>query len=102
MNLNEKQVSMTNELLSDTITIREKLENSKTYNSYKESYIKILRSMEKVLSNQPLDVDKLQKDKFGIFRLVTDGTGNDPIEQELMSFLEKIALLLQMIKETSS
>jgi hypothetical protein len=102
MNQNEEQASMTKELLSDAITLREKLENSNTYNSYKGSYIKILRSMENILSTQPLDIEELQQDKYGIFRLVTDGPGTDPIEQELMSFLEKIALLLRMIKETST
>jgi len=80
MKQNEKQVSMTKELLSEATALREKLENSKTYNSYKGSYIKILQSMENVLSSQPLDIKGLQEEKFGIFRLVTDGPRTDPIE----------------------
>ena len=85
MNANEKQILMTKDLLIKTIELREKIENYKKYDSYKESYIKILRDIEKVLSSQPLNLDRLGKDEFGIFRLVTDGPGDNPIEQELLS-----------------
>ena len=54
--------------------------------------------MEKVLSSQPLDLDRLGKDEFGIFRLVTDGPGDSVIEQELLSLLKKFHLFRQAIK----
>ena len=65
-----------------------------------ECYIKILRDMEKVLSSQPLDLDRLGKDEFGIFRLVTDGPGDSPIEQELMSLLKDFHLFRQVNQRT--
>ena len=98
MNTNEKQISMTKDLLIDTVELRKKIEDYTKYNSYKESYIKILLDMEKVLSSQPLDLDRLGKDEFGIFRLVTDGSGDSPIEQELLSLLKNLHLFRQEIK----
>ena len=95
---NEKQISMIKDLLIDTVELRKKIEDYKKYDSYKESYIKILQDIEKVLSSQPLDLDRLGKDEFGIFRLVTDGPGDSPIEQELKSLLKKIYLFRQEIK----
>lgn len=87
-------------ILAQTVELIKMIEDSKEHDSYKESYIKMLRDIEKVLSGEPLDLDKLSKDEFGIFRLVTDGSGDSPIEQELMSFLQKIYLFRQTLKET--
>jgi hypothetical protein len=99
MNAKEKQILMTKDLLIYTVELREKIENYKKHDSYKQSYIKILRDIEKILSSQPLDLDRLGKDEFGIFRLVTDGPGDSPIEQELMFLLKNFHLFRQVIKE---
>ena len=60
--------------------------------------------IEKILSSQPLDLDKLGKDEFGIFRMVTDSSSleNGAIGKELMSLLNNFYLFRQTVKKIST
>lgn len=104
MSTNKKQNLMTKELLKTTVELRKKMENHQEYISYKKDLIKILTDIEKKLTNEPLDFDKLGKDEFGIFRLVTDSSRleHSAIGKELMSLLGELYIFRQAIKEVST
>lgn len=104
MDANEKQGAMINELLKHTIELRRTIENSAEHISYKSGLIKVLMDIEKILSSQPLDLDKLGKDEFGIFRMVTDSSSleNGAIGKELMSLLNNFYLFRQTVKKIST
>jgi hypothetical protein len=100
MNTNEKQTSMAKVLLANAIELREKIENLQEL-PYRSGLLKALIDIEKILSNQPLDLDRLSKDEFGIFRMVTDNSSleESSIGKELMSLLKKLHLFRQAIKK---
>lgn len=82
---------MTKDLLTNTVELRNKIDNHSEQLPYKSGLLKTLIDIEKVLSNQPLDLDKLGNDEFGIFRMVTDNLSleDGSIGEELLSFLKK-------------
>ncbi|MBE0669348.1 MAG: hypothetical protein IH588_02065 [Anaerolineales bacterium] len=100
MDANEKQVLITNELLKKIVKLRKRMENHPEHMPYKRDLVRILVDIEKILSSQPLDLDKLSKDKFGIFRMVTDSSSleRSAIGKELMSLLNELYLFLQTTK----
>ena len=101
MNTNEKQISMTKDLLIDTVELRKKIDNHSDQLPYKSGLLKTLVDIEKVLSSEPLDLDRLGKDEFGIFRMVTDNSSleDSAIGKELLALLKKFHLFRQAIKE---
>jgi hypothetical protein len=101
MNTNEKKISMTKDMLIDTVELRKKIDNSSEQSPYRSGLLKTLIDIESVLSTQPLDLDRLSKDEFGIFRMVTDNSSleDSSIGKELLSLLKKFHLFRQVIKE---
>ncbi|MBE0669352.1 MAG: hypothetical protein IH588_02085 [Anaerolineales bacterium] len=100
MDANEKQVLMTNELFKKIVELRKKMENYPEHIPYKRDLVSVLIDIEKILTSQPLDLDKLSKDKFGIFRMVTDSSSleRSAIGKELISLLNDLYFFLQLIK----
>jgi len=98
MDNKQKQIFLIENLLSHTITLRKKIEVSNKHIPYMKSYLKILINIEETLSNQPLDLDRLRRDKFGIFRIV-DGFADNPIEKEMMELHDEIFDLLKLSKD---
>lgn len=98
----KKQISITEDLLINTVELRKKLENHPEQIPYKRGLIKTLLDIERVLSSQPLDLDRLGKDEFGIFRMVTDSSSleDSSTGKELMSFLKKFYYFRQVIKKS--
>ena len=86
---NEKN-SMTKDLLIDTVDLRNKIDTYSEQLPYKSGLLKTLIDIEEVLSTQPLDLDRLGKDEFGIFRMVTDNSSleDSSIGKELLSLLK--------------
>jgi hypothetical protein len=101
MNANEKQISMTEDLLTNIVELRKKIDSYPEQIPYRSGLIKTLIDIEKVLSSQPLNLDRLSKDEFGIFRMVTDNSSLEDsfIGKELMSILKKFYHFRQVIKE---
>ena len=91
----EKQILMTKDLLVHAIALRKEIEGLEKQIPNGRGYVKTLLDIEKALSSQPLDLDRLRRDKFGIFRMV-DGSANTPIEQKLMLLHEEIYNLLKV------
>jgi hypothetical protein len=100
MNQTEKQTSMTKALLANAVELRKKIDNHPEL-PYRSGLLKTLIDIEKILSSQPLDLDELSEDEFGIFRMVTDNSSleNNDIGKELMSLLKDFHLFRQAIKE---
>jgi len=98
----KKYLLITKDLMTNTAELRRKLEGQPEHISYKKSLLKILTEMEELLSEQPIDLDKLGKAEFGIFRTVTDSESleESPIGKELMSYLKEFYLLRQAIEES--
>lgn len=98
----KKQISMmTKHLLLHTFALRKRIESHESQIPYREGFVKTLLDIERVLSSQPLDIDRLRLDCFGIFRMV-DGFADTPIEQELMLLHDEIDNLLKAIKEINN
>ena len=89
MNSTDRE-EMISKLLLKTLAIREKIENSTGHVSYKSGLVKTLMDMESLLSTSPLDLKKLEKDEFGIYRIVTYSSSleNSQIGQDLLSLLD--------------
>jgi hypothetical protein len=85
-------------LLSHTVSFREKIQGSDEQIPHKNGFIKILLDLEEALSGQLLDLNRLRRDKFGIFRLV-DGISSTPSEQEIMLLHEEIHELIKVTSE---
>jgi hypothetical protein len=100
MNTSDKQKEIISQLLLKTIVIREKIENSTGHVSYKNGLVKTLVDIESLLSTSPLDLKKLEKDEFGIFRIVTDSSSleSSHIGQELLSLLDGFNALHESLK----
>jgi hypothetical protein len=100
MNQNEKQTSMIKVLLANAVELRTKIDSHPEL-PYRSGLLKTLIDIEKILSSQPLDLDELSEDEFGIFRMVTDNSSleNSDIGKELMSLLKDFHLFRQAIKE---
>jgi hypothetical protein len=100
MNQNEKQTSMTKVLLANAVELRKEIDSHPEL-PYRSGLLKTLIDIEMILSNQPLDLDRLSKDEFGIFRMVTDNSSleESSIGKELTSLLKKFHLFRQAIKE---
>ena len=98
MELKQKQISMINDLLEHTISLRKKIEEMKEYVSHRDGYVKTLVDIEKALSDQSLDLNRLRRDKFGIFRMV-DGFADRPLEREMMALHDEIYELLKVSKD---
>src|SRR5689334_25245639 len=86
-------------LLSHAISIRKQIEGSEGPIPYRESYLKTLLVIEKILSDDASDINGLSQSAFGIFRMV-DGPGNIPIEKELLVLVKGINELLTTQKES--
>jgi hypothetical protein len=82
--------------------LRRKLENQPEQMPYRKSLLKVLTDIEALLSNQPLDLIRLSKAEFGIFRMVTDSKSLEESStgKELLSYLKELYLLRQAIKES--
>ena len=89
-------------LIMDAAELRKKLEAQPEQMPYKKSLIKTLADIDALLSNQPLDLVKLGKAEFGVFRMVTDSKSleESSIGKELLSYLKELYLLRQAIKGT--
>jgi hypothetical protein len=100
MNTNEKQISLIKDLLTDAVELRKKIDDYPEQLAYRSGLLKTLIDIEKVLSSQPLDLDRLSKDEFGIFRMVTDNSSleDSSIGKELLSLLKNFHLFRQVIK----
>lgn len=98
MDRTQKQIMLIESLLSHAVLLRKKIESSDKHIPYKNGYTKTLLDIEEVLSNLPLDLNRLRRDKFGISRMV-DGTINSPIEQEMMILHEEIHNLIKVSKD---
>ena len=101
MELKQKQTSMINDLLEHTISLRKRIEETKDRVSHRDGYMKTLVDIEKALSAQPLDINRLRRDKFGIFRMV-DGFAESSIEREMMALHDEIFELLKVSKDLQS
>jgi hypothetical protein len=98
MDLKKTQSLMVEKLTSHSILIRKRLEESDKHIPYRNGYIKTLLDIEEALSNQLVDVNRLRRDKFGIYRML-DGSVDTPIEQELMLLHDEIHDLLKASKD---
>lgn len=87
--------------MSHTISLRVKLEDSDEQIPHKNGYIKTLLDIEEALTSQTLDLNRLRRDKFGIFRMV-DGTAHTPIERELMLLHEEIHDFIKAFRHLNS
>ena len=98
MSPNEQQDSMIRNLMLHTISLREEIESHEMQTPDGKGFVKILLDIERVLSIQPLDLNRLRRNKFGISRMV-DGLAETLIEKKLMSLYEEIYSLFRSSEE---
>ena len=87
------------ELLHRTISLRKKLRRYFRRDISKKIYIKILLTVENILSSDAIDVEKLQQSAFGIGRVVSDGQQDHPIGKELWIYHGEIYNLCDLLQE---
>jgi hypothetical protein len=85
-------------LLSHVLSLREQLEESDEHIPYKTGFIKTLCDIEETLTGPAPDLNRLRRDKFGIFRMV-DGNADTPIERELMQLHEDLHEFIKASRE---
>ena len=100
--MHHKQLLLIENLILNAAELQKKLENQPEHMPYRKSLLKVLTDIEALLSNQPLDLIRLGKAEFGIFRMVTDSKSleESSVGKELMSYLKELHLLRQVIKES--
>lgn len=88
-------------LLINTIEVRKRIEDQSEQFPYRNSLITVIADIEFVLNNQPIDLKRLKKNEFGIFRMVTDNASleDNSIGKELFSLLKEIYQFRRTIKD---
>ena len=97
-----KQLTIIKNLIMNATELRKKLEDQPEQLPYRKSLLNSLADINTLLSSQPLDIVRLGKIEFGIFRMVTDSNSleESSIGKELLSYLKELYLLRQAIKES--